>query len=196
MGDVISRSLIPSDYDLARAIGRGDPSGIDLLYARHKTKVYSLCLRMTGNSAEAEDLTQEVFLKVYRTLHLYRAESGALETWIVRVARNHFIDHYRKYKTERHHTAPLEEHHDSIALPGVRVETPSEVLDRKETAERVHRLLDRLPQDQREAVILRDLEELTYEEIADLIKVPIGTVKSRINRGRIELARLLRAGAV
>jgi RNA polymerase sigma-70 factor (ECF subfamily) len=68
------------------------------------------------------------------------------------------------------------------------------MLDRKEAAERVHSLLAQLPQDQREAVILRDLEELTYEEIAELLKVPIGSVKSRINRGRIELARLLRAG--
>ena len=83
-----------------------------------------------------------------------------------------------------------------MAEPTVRVETPADLLDRKEAAERVHRLLERLPADQREAVILRDLEELTYEEIADLIKVPIGTVKSRINRGRIELARLLRAGVV
>jgi hypothetical protein len=74
MGDVISRSLMPSDYDLARAIGRGDPSGIDLLYARHKTKVYSLCLRMTGNSAEAEDLTQEVFLQLLAKVGSFRGE--------------------------------------------------------------------------------------------------------------------------
>ena len=185
-----------TDAELVARCRSGDREAWEVVVRHRHSRVYNLAYRFTGRADEAEDLTQEVFLKVYRTLHLYRAESGALETWIVRVARNHFIDHYRKYKTERHHTAPLEEHHDSIALPGVRVETPSEVLDRKETAERVHRLLDRLPQDQREAVILRDLEELTYEEIADLIKVPIGTVKSRINRGRIELARLLRAGAV
>ena len=78
----------------------------------------------------------------------------------------------------------------------MRVETPGQALDRKETVERVHRLLALLPEDQREAVILRDLEELTYEEISDLLELPIGTVKSRINRGRIELARLVRAGAL
>jgi RNA polymerase sigma-70 factor (ECF subfamily) len=110
------------------------------------------------------------------------------------VARNHFIDHYRKFKTERTRTGPLEDHHEVAARPSVRIETPGEALERKETTDRVHRLLARLPEEQREAVILRDLEELTYEEISDLLDVPIGTVKSRINRGRIELARLVRAG--
>ena len=184
-----------TDADLVSRCRNGDHDAWEVVVQHRHARVYNLAFRFTGRADEAEDLTQEVFLKVYRTLHLYRPESGTLETWIVRVARNHFIDHYRKYKTERHQTAPLEDHHDAMALPTVRVETPGEMLDRKETAERVHRLLDRLPQDQREAVILRDIEELTYEEIADLVKVPIGTVKSRINRGRIELARLLRAGA-
>ena len=133
-------------------------------------------------------------MKVYRTLHLYRSESGGLETWIVRVARNHFIDHYRKYKVEKTRTTPLEDHFDLAASPTTRIETPAEALDRKEAGDLVHRLLQKLPEDQREAVVLRDLEELTYEEIADLLKLPIGTVKSRINRGRIELARLLKAG--
>jgi RNA polymerase sigma-70 factor (ECF subfamily) len=188
--------LEATDAELVARCRNGDREAWEVVVRHRHARVYNLAYRFTGRADEAEDLTQEVFLKVYRTLHLYRAESGALETWIVRVARNHFIDHYRKHKTERHQTAPLEEHHDAIALPTVRVETPGEMLDRKETAERVHRLLDRLPHDQREAVILRDIEELTYEEIAELLKVPIGTVKSRINRGRIELARLLRAGAV
>ena len=83
-----------------------------------------------------------------------------------------------------------------MVSPTIRVETPSQAFDRKEAAARIHRLLALLPEDQREAVILRDLEELTYEEISDLLEVPIGTVKSRINRGRIELARLARAEAL
>jgi len=188
--------LETTDAELVAKCRDGDREAWEAVVRHRQARVYSLAFRFTGRADEAEDLTQEVFLKVYRTLHLYRPESGALETWIVRVARNHFIDHYRKFKTEKVRTAPLEEHHDAVAEPTVRVETPADMLDRKEAAERVHRLLERLPADQREAVILRDLEELTYEEIADLIKVPIGTVKSRINRGRIELARLLRAGVV
>ena len=185
-----------TDAELVARCRNGDRDAWEVVVRHRHSRVYSLAFRFTGRADEAEDLTQEVFLKVYRTLHLYRPDSGTLETWIVRVARNHFIDHYRKYKTERMKTAPLEDHHDAVALPTQRVTTPGEILDRKETAERVHRLLARLPEEQREAVILRDLEELSYEEIADLLKVPIGTVKSRINRGRIELARLVQAGAL
>ena len=185
-----------TDAELIEKCRAGDREAWEIIVRRRHSRIYNLAYRFTGRFDEAEDLTQEVFLKVYRTLHSYRPESGALETWIVRVARNHFIDHYRKYKTERKQTSTLEDHHESVASPTVRVETPGQALDRKEAAARVHRLLALLPEDQREAVILRDLEELTYEEISDLLELPIGTVKSRINRGRVELARLVRAGAL
>jgi len=188
--------LDTTDAELVEKCRAGDREAWEIIVRRRHSRIYNLAYRFTGRFDEAEDLTQEVFLKVYRTLHSYRPDSGALETWIVRVARNHFIDHYRKFKNERTHTAALEDHHERIASPIVRVETPGQALDRKEAANRVHRLLALLPEDQREAVILRDLEELTYEEIADLLELPIGTVKSRINRGRIELARLVRAGAI
>ena len=185
-----------TDAELVARCRSGDHEAWEIIVRRRHSRIYNLAYRFTGRFDEAEDLTQEVFLKVYRTLHSYRPDSGALETWIVRVARNHFIDHYRKYKTERTQTAALEDHHEGVVSRTVRVETPGQALDRKETVDRVHRLLALLPEDQREAVILRDLEELTYEEIADLLALPIGTVKSRINRGRIELARLVRAGAL
>ena len=181
-----------TDAELVARCRSGDRQAWDTIVRHRHARIYSLAYRFTGRADEAEDLTQEVFLKVYRTLHLYRSESGGLETWIVRVARNHFIDHYRKYKTEKTRTTPLEDHFDIASSPTTRIETPAEVLVRKEAADRVHRLLQRLPADQREAVILRDLEELTYEEIAEMLNLPIGTVKSRINRGRIELARLVK----
>jgi RNA polymerase sigma-70 factor (ECF subfamily) len=188
--------LDTTDAELVDKCRSGDREAWEIIVRRRHSRIYNLAYRFTGRFDEAEDLTQEVFLKVYRTLHSYRPESGALETWIVRVARNHFIDHYRKHKTERTHTSVLEDHHEGAVSPTVRVETPGQALDRKEAAARVHRLLALLPEDQREAVILRDLEELTYEEIAEHLELPIGTVKSRINRGRIELARLVRAGAL
>ena len=186
-----------TDAELVAKCRSGDREAWEIVVRHRHARVYNLAYRFTGRADEAEDLTQEVFLKVYRTLHQYRPESGALETWIVRVARNHFIDHYRKYQ-DRTKFEPLPSKTITMPWPGRQSawKHPADMLDRKEAAERVHSLLARLPQDQREAVILRDLEELTYEEIADLLKVPIGTVKSRINRGRIEMARLLRAGVV
>jgi RNA polymerase sigma-70 factor, ECF subfamily len=188
--------LDTTDAELVGKCKTGDREAWETIVRRRHARIYNLAYRFTGRFDEAEDLTQEVFLKVYRTLHSYRPESGALETWIVRVARNHFIDHYRKHKTERSQTGALEDHHESVVEATVRVETPGRAFERNEAATRIHRMLALLPEEQREAVILRDLEELSYEEIADLLELPIGTVKSRINRGRIELARLARAGAL
>jgi RNA polymerase sigma-70 factor (ECF subfamily) len=93
--------LDTTDAELVEKCRRGDREAWEIIVRRRHSRIYNLAYRFTGRFDEAEDLTQEVFLKVYRTLHSYRPESGALETWIVRVARNHFIDHYRKYKTER-----------------------------------------------------------------------------------------------
>lgn len=185
-----------TEAELVERCRNGDREAWEIIVRRRHTRIYNLAYRFTGRSDEAEDLTQEVFLKVYRTLHTYRAESGAFETWIVRVARNHCIDHYRKHKTERLQTDPLETEYETSSSGVSRLENPGQALERRETAELVQRLLAELPEEQREAVILRDLEELTYEEIADILGVPIGTVKSRINRGRIGLARSMRAGAL
>ena len=182
------------DEELVKRCRHGDRDAWETIVRRRHARIYNLAYRFTGRFDEAQDLTQEVFLKVYRTLHSYRPDSGSFETWMVRIARNHFIDNYRKFKTERAKTGALEDHPTEAAISvTVRPEDPGRSLERRQTAERVHRLLALLPDDQREAVILRDLEELTYEEIADLLSLPMGTVKSRINRGRIELARLARS---
>src|SRR5262249_3427855 len=98
-------------------------------------------------------------------------------------------------KTERQQTSPMDDQYDMASTAGAFMENPAQALERNETSARVHRLLAKLPEDQREAVVLRDLEEMTYEEISEILAVPMGTVKSRINRGRIELARLIRGEA-
>jgi RNA polymerase sigma-70 factor (ECF subfamily) len=186
-----------TDGELVAQCRRGERQAWETLVERRHSRIYSLAYRFTGRFDEAQDLTQEVFLKVHRTLHTYRPDSGSFETWVARIARNHFIDHYRKFKTERSRTGALEDHQaEADVAVHVRPEDPARSLERQQTAERVHRLLARLPDDQREAVVLRDLEELTYEEIADMLALPMGTVKSRINRGRIELARLARAEGI
>jgi RNA polymerase sigma-70 factor (ECF subfamily) len=181
-----------SDAELVKGCLAGDPTAWETIVRQHHQRIYNLAYRFTGRFDEAEDLAQEIFLKVYRSLTSYRPESGALITWMVRVGRNHLIDHYRRFKVERSRTDSLDVEYEKAEENPARYTGPAEALEQRELSERVHRALLRISEDLREAVILRDLEEFTYEEIAEMLKVPVGTVKSRINRGRVELARILR----
>jgi RNA polymerase sigma-70 factor (ECF subfamily) len=184
--------LQTTDAELVKGCLAGDHVAWETIVRQFHKRIYNLAYRFTGRFDEAEDLTQEIFLKVYRTLTSYRPESGALVTWMVRVGRNHIIDHYRKFKTERSQTGSIEVEYEKAEENPARYASPAQVLEQRELSERVHGALLRVSEDLREAVILRDLEEFTYEEIAEVLKLPMGTVKSRINRGRAELARLLR----
>ena len=157
---------------------------------RHTRRIYNLCYRFTSNRHEAEDLTQDVFLRVYRTLGSYRSAHGGFATWMTSVTRNLLIDHYRRTKRDRL-TDSLEN-----ALPKLEEKEsggrrPDQAALAGELSGQVQRALGKISPDLREAVILRDLQGLEYREIQDVLGVPEGTVKSRINRGRIELARLL-----
>lgn len=178
----------------AELVGRclaGEHEAWESIVRQYHKRIYNVAYRYTGRFDEAEDLTQDIFLKVYRTLGSYRPESGALVTWLIRVGRNHIIDHYRKYKTERSKTDYLDGEFERIEENPARYDTPGQALERREIADIVHQGLLRLSADLREAVILRDLEGFTYEEMAQTLDVPVGTVKSRISRGRTELARVL-----
>ncbi len=181
-----------SEAELVKGCLAGDHVAWETIVRQHHQRIYNLAYRFTGRFDQAEDLAQEIFLKVYRSLASYRPESGALITWVVRVGRNHLIDHYRRFKVERSRTDSLEADYEKAEENPARSAGPAEVLEHRELSERIHRALLRISEDLREAVILRDLEELTYGEIAEMLKVPVGTVKSRINRGRVELARILR----
>lgn len=157
---------------------------------RHTRRVYNLCYRFTGRGHEAEDLTQDVFLRVYRTLGSYRAVHGGFTTWITSVTRNLLIDHYRRTRRDRQTDSlddvlPQVEQKESGARP------PDQSALASELSGQVQRALAQLSPDLREAVILRDLQGLDYREIQEVLSVPEGTVKSRINRGRAEMARLL-----
>jgi RNA polymerase sigma-70 factor (ECF subfamily) len=177
------------DAQLVRLCIGGDGPSWEELVRRHTRRVYNLCYRFTGNSAAAEDLSQEVFIRVYRTLPSYQSAQGAFATWLTSVTRNLLVDHYRRTRRDRltdsiDSVAQLEQH----ASP---MRAPDSLVQAKELSVRVQQGLARLSPELREAVILRDLQGLEYAEIRSVLQVPEGTVKSRINRGRIELARIL-----
>jgi RNA polymerase sigma-70 factor (ECF subfamily) len=179
------------DAELVRRCLRGDTAAWQLIVQTHTRRVYNLCYRFTGNRPEAEDLTQEVFLRVFRTLKSYDAAQGALVVWMHRVARNLLIDHYRATRHERlgvslEDELPRLEQRESAAPP------PDRTVALSELSEAIQQALARLSPELREAVILRDLQGLEYREIAQVLDVPEGTVKSRINRGRAELAKILK----
>jgi RNA polymerase sigma-70 factor (ECF subfamily) len=140
---------------------------------------------------EAEDVTQEVFIKVFQTLKSYDAAQGSFSTWLSRVARNHLVDHYRRTRKDRL-TSSLEEELPAAEQKASLHMQPTGQVESRERKETLQLALDKLSPDLREAVILRDLHDLDYEEIAQVLRVPQGTVKSRINRGRLELGRVLK----
>jgi RNA polymerase sigma-70 factor (ECF subfamily) len=187
----MERALDP-DFSLVSRCLRGDEPAWEELVRLHTRKVYGLCFRFTGSGSEAQDLTQEVFLRVFRTLKTFRSTEGSFGTWLARVARNLLIDHYRRTRQERvtdsieGQLATIEE---GSAGNSAR---PDQAMAGREASEILQATLQKLSPDLREAVILRDLQEMEYREIAEVLQIPEGTVKSRINRGRAELARHLR----
>jgi RNA polymerase sigma-70 factor, ECF subfamily len=178
------------DAQLVQQCLRGEGPAWEELVRRHTRRVYGLCYRFTGNSAEAEDLTQEVFLRIYRTLQSYRAAFGGFPTWLTSVTRNLLVDNYRRTRRDRM-TDSIEDAMPKLEEKHSATRTPDRLVQAAELSEQLQRGLARLSPELREAVILRDLQQLEYNEIQTVLQVPPGTVKSRINRGRIELARIL-----
>ena len=179
------------DQELLNRCLTGEDSAWEALLRGYTRKIYNLCYRFTGRVEEAEDLTQEVFIKVFQTLKSYDAAQGAFSTWLNRVARNHLVDHYRRTRKDRV-TSSLEDELRTVEeRPSPHTE-PIRQVESRERKEGLQLAFDKLSPDLREAVILRDLHDLDYAEIAQVLGVPQGTVKSRINRGRLELARVLK----
>ena len=182
---------------LVRRCISGDSAAWEEIVQRYHRRIYNICYRFAGTSDDAQDLTQEVFIKMYRTLNTYDMGKGAFMTWVTTITRNLLVDHFRKTKQDRLTDSldtPVSEHADAQPL-GEQIadlsRPPDVQAQSRETRETVHRALQKLSPELREAVILRDLQDMDYKEIASALKVPEGTVKSRINRGRAELARLL-----
>ncbi len=182
---------------LVRRCASGDSVAWEEIVQRFHRRIYNICYRFAGSADDAQDLTQEVFIKVYRTVGSFDGEKASFGTWVTTVTRNLLVDHFRKTRNDRATDSMdavmgADEDGPTLAdrLAGD-VESPQAHVESRERREMVHRALLQISPDLREAVILRDLQDLDYREIAQVLKVPEGTVKSRINRGRAELARLL-----
>jgi RNA polymerase sigma-70 factor (ECF subfamily) len=181
------------DDELARRCATGDEDAWKILVSRFQRKVWNVAFQFTGRADEAEELSQEIFLHLLSALRTFDA-GGSLPAWLQRVARNYAIDHYRRRRRERSMVLDGEESEELVAVARDTTagHDPHRALEEKDLAAFLRRVIDRLPSELAQAVILRDLQGMSYEEMATSLAVPLGTVKSRINRGRLELAKLLK----
>ena len=186
-----NRHGLDLDSTLVARCLSGEDAAWEELVRLHTRRVYGLCYRFTGKDSEAQDLTQDVFLRVFRALAGFRSTEGSFATWLTRLTRNLLIDHYRRTRNERV-TDSIELQLPRVEEGFVSVNRPDTALAGREASELLQKALTKLSPELRETIILRDLQEMEYKEIAEVLAIPEGTVKSRLNRGRAELARLLK----
>lgn len=186
---------LDSDAGLVERCLRGEQAAWEELLKTHTRRVYAICYRFTNRENEAQDLTQEVFLRIFKTLGSFRSGEGSFTVWLTRLTRNLLVDHYRRTKQDRV-TDALEDRLSILEERTAQHSRTDGMLAGREAGELLGAALQKLSPELREAVILRDLEELEYREIAKVLSVPEGTVKSRLNRGRAELAKVLKRNKV
>ena len=185
------RNCLDPDISLVERCLSGDAAGWEELVRVHTRRVYGICYRFIGRDGESQDLTQEVFLRVFRTLKSFRAAEGSFTTWLTRLTRNLLIDNYRRTRQDRV-TDSIENQLPMLEQSIPSSSRPEGAVVMREKGEILQAALEKLSPELRETVILRDLQEMEYREIALVLDIPEGTVKSRLNRGRAELARLLK----
>jgi len=183
------------DAELVARARDGDRAAFDQLIVRHQDRVYNMALRMLGHPDDALDLAQEVFLSAYRAIGGFEAKA-AFSTWLYRVTVNRCRDELRRRGTVKHtRPRPLDARRDpdgTPADPPASGPSPHEVAVARESEALVAAAVAALPGDAREVLVLRDVEGLAYEEIAQVLEVPVGTVRSRLNRARTLLRDGLR----
>ena len=167
----------------------GDQAAWEVIVRQNWRKVFNVAYKFVGRHEEAEDLTQDIFIKIFKALGTFDRRAN-FQTWIVSISRNLCIDHYRSVRKERQTIAREVDTGD--LQPASPDRTPYAAAEHQDLRAMLREALQMLPATLRTAVVLRDLQELSYQEIAEKLDLPEGTVKSRINRGRIELARQLK----
>ena len=181
--------MLSGDHKLVERCLQGDDAAWETVVRFYGKRLFNLSYRYTGRKEEAEDLTQEILIRVYQNLKSYRPDAGSFQNWILRVARNLIIDHYRQVR--RYPQTGGSDQLEAAPVADDKMPDPERTAEQREAAQFLEGGLQSLSPELKEAIILRDIEGMTYQDIADLLNVPEGTVKSRINRGRIELAKLL-----
>ena len=179
--------MIDPDERLVQRYLQGDSSAFTALVQRHETRVYNVCLRILGDREDARDAAQDTFITVLRKLPQFRGES-AFSTWLHRVAVNACYDALRKRKRHPMLRLATDDERDALAETGPPAPDPAEAVAGQVD---VVRALAQVPEDYRIALILADVRDLPYEEISRALDVPVGTVKSRVHRGRVALARAM-----
>ena len=180
----------PDDIEaLIQRCLRGDQVAWERIVRLHWRKVFNVAYKFVGKHDEAEDLTQDIFLKIFKSLDTFDRRAN-FQTWLISVSRNLCIDHYRSVRKERE---TIDRDVDANELtPAAADASPIAALEQRDRVTLLRDALASLPEALRTAVVMRDIQECSYQEIADRLQLPEGTVKSRINRGRTELARQIR----
>ncbi len=168
---------------------KGDQLAWETIVLQYRRKVFNVAYKFVGRHDEAEDLTQDIFLKIFKSLETFDRRAN-FQTWLISVSRNLCIDHYRSVRKERE---TIDRDVDASALaPASKSQGQVAMLEQRDRVELLRQALNALPKTLRTAVLMRDIQEMSYHEIAHKLRLPEGTVKSRINRGRNELARQIR----
>jgi len=175
-----------SDADCVRRIQHGEVDAFEVLVRRHEKTIFNLVYRMLGDYDDAIEVSQEVFLSAYRAIGQFRGDAN-FSTWLYRIALNHATTRRRSNNSRQHRTAPIED----IELIRDSQPGPAETLEKKEMQERVQLALNKLSPEDAAVILLRDLQDVPYDEVARLLEIPVGTVKSRLHRARQALKSLL-----
>lgn len=176
-----------SEQDLVKAARSGDIDAFETLVRRYEKRIYALTLRMCGNASDAQEAAQEAFLSAWQSLPFFRGDSS-FATWLYRLASNASVDILRREKRQK--AVSLDDDDLNLDIPDARL-TPHEEAERQELREHIETGLRELPDEYRAVLVLRELHQLSYQEISDTLDIDVGTVKSRINRGRKKLCAFL-----
>ncbi len=180
------------EKELLKRAAQGDTSAFNDLLSAHEQKMYAVCFRMCSNEYDAQDCLQEAMLRAYKALPKFKGES-AFSTWLYRIAMNTCLDALRRRKAQANTSL------DSLLSEGWSPqsdsESPDEHVIRLERSRILQAAIAELPEEMRSAIVLRDIQEMPYDEIAAILNVNIGTVKSRISRGREKLRKIIMTNA-